>query len=89
MYHDLHNYLTVVRVVHASVTSADSSATPAALQTVVVTDPHLMAQLLHDNSLYKPARPDYIHFRQVSTHHQVLPALCLLLLIACYLQNQH
>ncbi len=47
-----------------------------------------MAQLLHDNNLYKPARPDYIHFRQVSTHHQVLPAWCLLLLIACHLHNQ-
>ncbi|KAL0023129.1 hypothetical protein WJX77_004743 [Trebouxia sp. C0004] len=34
-------------------------------QTVVVSDPYLMAQLLHDNSLYKPARPDYIHFRQL------------------------
>ena len=80
-YHDLHdlqNYLTLVRVAHASITSADSSATLTALQTVVVSDPHLMAQLLHDNSLYKPARPDYIHFRQVSTHHQLCPSpLCI------------
>ncbi len=81
---------TPMRVAHSSITGADSSANPTAhaLQTVVVSDPHLMAQLLHDNNLYKPARPDYIHFRQVSTYRQVLLALCLLLLIACYLQNQ-
>jgi len=70
--------LTLVRVAHASITSVDSSATPSALQTVVVSDPHVMAQLLHDNSLNKPARPDYIHFRQVSTHHQLCPSpLCI------------
>ena len=66
-----------MRNAHVSVTSADSSANPSALQTVVVSDPHLMAQLLHDNNLYKPARPDYIHFRQVSTHPQIYPSpLC-------------
>ena len=38
------------------------------LQDVVVTDPFLMAQILHDKDLYKPAEPDYIKFRKVSTH---------------------
>lgn len=35
------------------------------LQIVVVTDPGLIAQLLHDKSLHKPVEPDYAHFRQV------------------------
>ena len=35
------------------------------LQTVVISDPHLMDDLLHDTRLYKPAEPDYINFRKV------------------------
>ena len=35
------------------------------VQAVTITDPYLMSQLLHDKSLFKPAQPDYIHFRQV------------------------
>lgn len=32
-----------------------------------------MAQLLHDKDLYKPAEPDYVHFRQVSTPLKTMP----------------
>lgn len=35
------------------------------LQTVVVTEPRLMAQLLQDKSLHKPVEPDYAHFNKV------------------------
>ena len=37
------------------------------LQTVVISDPHLIDDLLHDTRLYKPAEPDYINFRKVGT----------------------
>ena len=42
------------------------------LQDVVITDPYLMAQILHDTNLYKPAKPDYIKFRRVSTHYSCM-----------------
>ena len=33
---------------------------------VVVSDPRLVAQLLHDNKLAKPTQPVMVHFRQVT-----------------------
>lgn len=36
------------------------------LQVLVITDPYLMMQLLHNKALLKPAQPDYIQFRQAS-----------------------
>ena len=35
------------------------------VQFVVITDPRLLSQLLHDKSLHKPVEPDYAHFQQV------------------------
>ena len=35
------------------------------VQFVLVTDPRLISQLLHDKSLHKPVEPDYAHFQQV------------------------
>ncbi len=40
------------------------------LQMVVVSEPRLVAQLLHNTNLAKPTQPVMVHFRQVSLHLQ-------------------
>lgn len=50
-----------------AIESTDSINSLFDLQVLVVTDPYLMIQLLHNKALLKPPQPDYIQFRQVST----------------------
>ncbi len=56
---------------HACVCSPRSLAAPVpvravCLQMVVVSEPRIVAELLHNTSLAKPTQPVMVHFRQVS-----------------------
>ena len=49
------------------------------MQMVVVSEPRLVAQLLHNSNLAKPTYPVMVHFRQVwqrSRRINVLPVAC-------------
>lgn len=45
--------------------SLPTSLRKLALQMVVVSEPRLVAQLLHNGDLAKPTEPVMVHFRQV------------------------
>lgn len=56
------------------------------MQMVVVSDPHLVSQILNNNNLAKPTHPVMVHFRQVRGSTLIYTPCPII--VACYILHE-